>query len=494
MVPRAQDEPAEDDTCDTEEPAAPASDSLADLVVAMAKDADLFHDEHGEAFATIAVNGHRETWRASSRQFALWLGSRLYRELRVAVPQQAMTTAINTLTAAALFDGRCQTVFSRIARAEGSIWIDLGDETWRAIEIPAHGWRVVDNKDTCFVRRVGMKPLPVPVAGFDSLDRLFELLHVADPGVRILVTAWLVNAVVPSPSYPILSITGEQGSGKSTLSRALQRLVDPHKVEGRSPPRTEEDIAVAAQQAHVLVYENLSSISVTLSDALCRVSTGAGFAARKLYTNDEERQLAFCRPVIINGIGDLTTRSDLADRVVSIHLERIPRGRRQTEAALWRTFDTMQPQLFGALVNLVGRVVGMADLEMPLERMAEYSQIGAKVAVALGMSADAFISAYRENRDGSSLVALESSAIGPVLLRLVRKQPVRCPIGAMLFELQSSADKHELRHPDWPHTPRALGNELRRLAPNLARIGIALTFPPRRKDGLWVEIEEEDRK
>lgn len=478
-----------DDGTDDDEDAGDSARSLADQIVVMASDAELFHTEQGEVYATFAVKDHRETCRIGSSQFSRWLASRFYQEQKQAVPAQAMATAIAQLTAMAHFDRECLTVHSRIARTANAVWIDLCNEKWQAVEITSKGWRVVDEPPVRFVRRSGMKAMALPIAGLQTFDPLFDLLHVDDLSTRLLVTAWLINSALQLTSYPVLGVTGEQGSGKSTFCRALQRLVDPHQVEGRSPPRNEEDIAVAAQHAHVLVYENLSSISPQLSDAMCRVATGAGFAARKLFTDDDERQLAFCRPLIINGIGDLATKSDLADRVVSVHLEPIPRDRRQTERLLWEKYEVLLPQLTGALFSLIAKVIGMPDLDVPLERMAEYSQIGAKVAVALGLPAAEFTDAYRQNRDSSSLTALESSAIGTPLLKLVRENTISCPIGSLLFELQRVADKYEIRHPEWPRTPRALGNELRRLSPNLVRIGISVVFPPRRKDGCWVRVE-----
>jgi putative DNA primase/helicase len=470
------------------DPPTPASDKLADQVVAMAKGVDLFHDDQGAAYATFEANGHRETAGIESRQFSQWLAARFYRANEIAVPQQAMKTASDQLSAMARFDGPRQNVFLRTARAGEAILVDLGNDAWQAVEITANGWSITDRPRVPFTRRTGMRPLPAPEPGLESLDALFELLHVEGADARLLVTAWGVNAIMPSSSYPILCATGEQGSGKTTLCRAIQRLVDPHQVEGRSPPRNEEDIAIAAQNAHVLIYENVSTISQSLSDGFCRVATGAGFAARKLFTNDDERQLSFCRPLIINGIDDLATRSDLADRVVHIHLEPIPTSRRQTEANLWRQFGGMHGRLLGALLTLVARVKATPDRDIPLERMAEFSQIGAKTAVALGLEPSAFIEAYKRNRDRSSMTALESSATGPVVLRMLQAGPLRRPIGALLFELQTLAHPHEQRHPDWPKHPRQLGNELRRLSPNFARVGIRVQFPPRRNDGCWVEI------
>jgi hypothetical protein len=261
-------------------------------------------------------------------------------------------------------------------------------------------------------------------------------------------------------------------------------------MEGRSPPRGEEDVAVAAQHAHLLVYENLSGLSQQMSDALCRVATGAGFAARKLYTDADERQLRFCRPMIINGIDELATRSDLADRVISLALPRIPAERRQTEAELWAKFDAMQPRLFGGLLDLLARVLGSPSVDVKLERMAEYSRLGAKVAVALGRDPSEFTQAYCANRDEASITVVEASAIGPALRRLVNEGPFTGLVGGLLHELQQKARNQEQQLPGWPRSARALGSELRRLAPCLDRMGVEVEFLGHRRDGHWVSIKE----
>lgn len=484
VEPQVAAEPAGSLTLEDE----PSIETIADQLVAVAKDIHLFHDDQGDAYATYESNEHFENAPIDSQRFGQWLTAKYYRLRKRAVPQQALKTACEQLSAMARFDGPKKNVFLRTARVDDLVVLDLCNDGWQAVEITAHGWTVTDTPLVPFIRRQGMRALPTPVHGWASIDPLFDLLHIENPDDRILITAWLVNSLLPSSSYPILCTTGEQGSGKTTLCRGCQRTIDPHRIEGRSPPRNEEDIAVAAKSAHVLIYENLSHITQAISDAFCRASTGAGFAARKLFTNDEERQLSFCRPLIINGIDDLATRSDLADRVVHIHLHPIPKSRRQTEAKLWREFEAMHGQLLGALLTLVSRVMATQDLDIQLERMAEFTQIGAKTALALGRQPQEFLDAYRRNRDTSSMTALESSPVGPVLRRMLNTDSIRRPIGSLLNDLQTQAHQHEHRHPDWPKHPRALGNELRRLSPNFARIGITVHFPPRRNDGCWVEI------
>jgi hypothetical protein len=50
-----------------------------------------------------------------------------------------------------------------------------------------------------------------------------------------------------------------------------------------------------------------------ISDTLCRLATGGGFAVRQLYTDQNEVLFDAARPVILNGVEDIVTRPDLAD-------------------------------------------------------------------------------------------------------------------------------------------------------------------------------------
>ncbi len=49
---------------------------------------------------------------------------------------------------------------------------------------------------------------------------------------------------------------------------------------------------------------------------------------KALYTNGELYQYTVTRPVILNGIPNLVNRDDLARRVISIHLDKMPQEKR----------------------------------------------------------------------------------------------------------------------------------------------------------------------
>ena len=303
---------------------------IADLFGADGQ-ASLFHNSDGETFATFFVRDHRETWPTASRRFRRHLQRLYYRATRETAKSTAVAEAQATLEAQALFEGAQQEVHARVA-GDGVdvIFVDLCDDRWRVVEISASTgtFRVLDDSPVRFVRARGMLALPVPEHG-GNLLALRQLLNLADDGDWALVLAWLVAALRPSGPFPILLVHGEQGTAKSMLVRILRRLVDPNRADLRAEPRDTRDLAIAASNGWIIALDNLSHIEPWLSDALCRLSTGGGFATRQLYTNNEEVIFDSKRPVVLTGIEEIATRGDLIDRCISLELEPIPEARRK---------------------------------------------------------------------------------------------------------------------------------------------------------------------
>ena len=79
--------------------------------------------------------------------------------------------------------------------------------------------------------------------------------------------------------------------------------------------------------------------------------------------------------MVLNGIEDIVTRPDLADRAIFLVLEPIPEDRRRPEAELRAAFDRERPRLLGVLLDAV--VEGLARLpktSLPrLPRMADFA-------------------------------------------------------------------------------------------------------------------------
>jgi hypothetical protein len=261
--------------------------SQASRLVDMGKQWELFHTPEGVAYACLTVNGHRETWRTSSRAFRETL-VRAYLQQFAKVPNaQAIRDGITTLDAIARIDGPEQEVYIRVAGDGQHIWLDLGNSEWEAVEITAEGWQVVAHPPVHFRRSAGMLPLPYPAQG-GSVTDLKNFINIDDVNAWVLIVSWCVTALRPQGPYPILYLVGEQGSAKSTATRVIRSLVDPCKPPIRSMPRSDRDLFIAANNNRVIAFDNVSHIDAWLSDALCCLATGGGFATRSLYTDSDE--------------------------------------------------------------------------------------------------------------------------------------------------------------------------------------------------------------
>src|SRR4029077_4982322 len=296
---------------------------------------ELFHTAAGTAFADILVDGHRETWPIRSKRFRGWLRRCYYQTTGDAASAAEIRSAFDLFEARAPFGGLERAVSVRIAEHAGHIYLDLADERWRAVDIGPDGWRVIGCPPVRFRRPAGMLPLPLPQQG-GSIESLDSFLNVASRDDFVLIVAWLLAALRSGGPYPLLAISGEQGSAKTVLPRLLKTLIDPNAAPVRSLSREERELMIAANNGCLLAFDNLSGLPNWLSDALCRLATGGSFAVRQLYTDDEEILFEAARPILLNGIEEVISRPDLGDRAIFLTLAPIPETGRRPEAELWR--------------------------------------------------------------------------------------------------------------------------------------------------------------
>ncbi len=449
----------------------------ADILIELAQSAELFHAPDSTGFADLNINGHRETWPIRAKGFRRWLARRFFEATQGAPSSEALQSALNVIEAKAHFDAPERTVHIRVGGLDGRLYLDLGDATWRAVEIDATGWRVIDNPPVRFRRAAGMQPLPTPMPG-GSVETLRSFLNVQSDNDFVLVVAWTLAALRNRGPYPVIVLSGEQGSAKSTFSAILRALLDPNTAPLRALPREDRDLFIAASNGHVLAFDNVSGLPAWISDTLCRLATGGGFAVRQLYTDQDEVLFDAARPVILNGIEDIVMRPDLADRAVFLTLEPIPEERRRPEAELWATFETERPRILGVLLDAV--VQGLKRLpETRLEklpRMADFALWATACETAL-WAAGTFWSAYCGNRDEAVEGVIDADPIATAVRAVIATRTEWTGTASdLLGALGEVAGERAAKSKTWPDSPRALAGRLRRAATFLRKIGIDVAF------------------
>ena len=460
-----------------------AKGSKTELLIRLAQEnTELFHTPNDESFASIKINGHCENISVNSKLFRTYL-MRLYYNRTDGVPGvQALKDTIHLLSAVAIFGRPKLALHLRYAEHEGAIYIDLGNDAWEQVCITKDGWTVIESKDSPvkFRRIPGMKAMPIP-SKEGKIEDLRRFLNIENESDWILIVAWLIGAMKPTGPYPILMIQGEQGTAKSTTAKLLKDLIDPSVVPLQSLPRSELDLAIAAKNSWLNSYDNLSEMPNHLSDAFCRIATGGGLRTRTLFTNDNEKLFSSVRPQIFNGITDIATRPDLADRVLTICLMTISKEKRISEMQLMEKWELRKPGIFGALCNAISVALAKnknITIKM-LPRMADFAIWASAAESSFGWKEGTFMREYENNRHRLIDIAIEADPVALAVIKMIEKENGYKWSGKasdLLEILKSQAGEQVTRLKNWPKQPNFLSNNLRRCATPLREKGISIEW------------------
>lgn len=451
------------------------------MMLELLQELELWKGSDGQAYATARRAGSARHWRIENAAFAHWLRWRAQLRGEALLGETEVAKLSINLAAHALSCGRVYETWYRVGYHAENLYIDLGDDEWRAVEIvPANAetdqrWRVIEGADcpVRFVRSPNMKPMPVPAPG-GALDELRNWINVETEGDLRLAIAWLLASYRPRGPYPILIIHGAHGSGKSTLTRLMARLVDPQRADARSSPREPRDLWVATQGARLLALDNLSFIPNVLADELCRIATGGVFTTRALRTDQDEVVLQACRPLLLNSIVELARRPDLADRALLVEAKTIVDDERRTEEDFWREFGEEEPMLLGALFDTVSVAMGAyKDTPVPVKlRMADAARFAEAASAFLNWPPGELSEIWRANRAGSDEIVLESSIVAPALLEFLEGKDSWQGETAELHKiLTEKVEENVRRSKEWPKTAQGMRSALDRLSEPLMSQG-----------------------
>lgn len=459
------------------------------LITFITSRADLFHDENKDVYARDRQSN--EVRRIDSRSFKDWCLSAFFGDKGKAIRDQSFREALSTISGLGRFGGECLSAHIRCAEKGGTYFLDLAEPgNSRAIAIGPGAWSLVDNPPVMFTRPDAMRPLPVPVRGGD-LSGLWALVNVPQC-CRLLVLAWLIDSLRPETPFPLLEIVGEQGSAKSTTQALLRRLIDPNACDLRGAPKTVEDIFVGAGANWLVSYENISHLSPAMQDALCILSTGGGYAKRKLYSDADESVIQVKRPVAINGIACAVTAQDLIDRAVTVEAPTIID--RAESGDIHARFNLEWPRLLGALLDLMAGALArlpsihLAPKDRP--RLAEFARLGMAVAEELGQTGDAFLAQFKAGRNEAILRTIDASPVAAAVIAYLEANPHGITDSASEIMKRMEAFK-PARAENWPWSPKGFADAMRRAAPALRQIGVVCRSLPKTGGNIRWEVRRD---
>lgn len=439
----------------------------------------LFHDQFDEPHALL-WRSPQEVLKIQSKAFRRWLAHVAWQEMGHAVSGETLCTTIQALEGKALFEGRRIELQVRVAMHEGLVYYDLGDG--RVVKITPRGWEVVKEYPILFRRLPHQKKQVEPVRGGDLKDFL-SLVNLGNEGGErgqaLLLLAWLAVALIPGFPHPLLVTHGPQGAAKSSMFKMIKELLDPSEIKTLSPADCLRELVLHAHNHWFLPLDNLSVLPGWMSDSLSRACTGDGFSKRELFTDTDEVILVFQRVIGLNGINLVVDKPDLLDRSILLPLERIQENKRIGEAELWNRFNQVKPKLLGALFDTVSEALRIyPEVELSnLPRMADFTEWGAAVAIALGFSAEKFLDAYHLAIDAQHQEAISASLVAQAVVCLMDdRNDWQGKPSELLGALNETAEslKIDIRRRGWPKDPNWVWRRLREAQANLEAIGIEI--------------------
>lgn len=382
------------------------------------------------------------------------------------------------------FDRETQTLY--VSRYNGTCYRLDGN----SVDIVPNG------SGALFVDDDGGVPVQADIAPHGILlDRLvndLQYVHATESGTppevqKRLLTLWLFAVGMPDlfPTKPLLLITGEKGSGKSTAIQRVQIVVHGKDSTQSVSQKGEEDFGVTLLRTPIALLDNVDKVVDWLPDALCAYATGGGWMRRKKYTDAdiiEVRPQAFIALATKNPA--TFRRDDVADRTLVIRLER-----RSADGG-FLALDTIRQELFRDRDKLFGEWLyylnaiiaeirkGTAPVRSS-HRMADFAATSAVIGRAIGLDEAAVDSALTAAQDERDSMSLEGDILLDVLdkwLETTTNQNREITAAVLHHELSTIAT--DAGRKNFYKNARTLAQRIRE-----AESGLGRHFHVRKRDG-----------
>jgi hypothetical protein len=445
----------------------------------------LFRDQYNIAHVRYPqiMSGVKVIRTLASPDFRDWLAGVLLKDENSTAEDKVLKSALNTLKSMAS-ESPQYTLWSRYAPdGEGGIWIDIGDESWRAIHVTKDGWSLVAETPILF-KRFSMKPLPEPVSGGNVKD-ILKFANLKNENDKILYIVSAVTACIPNIPHPVLILFGEPGSGKTSIQVALRTIIDPRETKPIGIPKDEKELNQQLYHGYYCIYDNLSEMPKWASDLFCRVVYGGGSQKRKLFTDDDDISYNMMRPISINSLTQIVSHNDLLDRAILIEVERI--AKIMSDEKFNSLLNSEAPAIFGAILDLLVKAMNIYPRIELAEtyRLQDFVQWGAAILYAMGDDPQKFLDAYDKNVKVQSSESVEQSLVASTMIDFFEEFKVRSFVDAwtgspskLLSDLNSYAANIRMNtnQSGWPKNSTWLSRNLQRISRELLSVGYKLTF------------------
>jgi phage/plasmid primase-like uncharacterized protein len=462
-----------------------------DVLTSIVEDATLWHNQFGIAFATVPHDGITINARIEGAFFRDWLRVRYEEETNGGAPfgRETMNAIVERAASTARLRSPQMHSYYRfgVDESDGSYWLDLGRKDWKMVRWDGAGWKIFDECPIKFIHSDGDCSLPLPERNpaLNGMMPLWELLNIGEAD-RCLVAGFILGAMMPNAPCFGIDLYGGQGTAKSTATKMLRRLLDPQPAATQTlNERNADELGLTCVGQWIPCFENISRLEPEVQDVLCSLTTDLAAKSRKLYTDGEIVSYELRRPWIINGINNVCTRNDLAERAVPVALLPSPNENRKRERVVWAKFYEIRPHILAVLLDAA--VMAQKEREFATSflesrkwthRMADALEWITAGEEAMGFKMGDFIQRLNRLQEESGFEALDGNPVVAAIEALVNanSRGFWCGTHEEILETMHEMDSKTKSNKYLPHDSISMGNWIRREADRLRKsFGLAIS-------------------
>lgn len=287
----------------------------------------------------------------------------------------------------------------------------LADRLRNVVKVTGDGWKISDKTVHKFLSTRSFGTQVCPVQSRETLvDLLAPLVNLTGDNL-LLFAIWLTQAFSCGSHYGVM-LSAERGSGKSSLTRMIGKLIDPSDGDPPIMQSKLSDLQNYLANHYLACFDNVRDIPTDFSDTFCAAITGSTVAKRQLFKDRDEVRMKLHNIVVMNGIGIFPKESDLAERFLLFELKKIKSAGAKSDYELRHLFEQKRPLILGSIFDLLveaSSIIKGLRPKAPTRMTDAYTEMLA-IAMAMGLSEQEFHSMIIQNVE-----RLNRAAISPVV-------------------------------------------------------------------------------
>ena len=439
-----------------------------------------------EVYCMVESGGIKRVIELGSQDAVDWLAATYHKETELIVGDDMCSQILNLLRAKARFERvPSEKVYRRIALVDDVLYYDLCNDSRELVRVASDSIRIVRHGDDTpmFQRSLNQSAQVTPDLGSwpDAIGEMCRLLRMD----TLLFRVHLISFFLEQVATPIMLITGQQGSIKSTQSGLIKRMVDPIGSELEDNltnfPKKLDDLCVRLNNDQLIAFDNLSRITPEQSDTLCMAITGGKITKRQLYTDADEKVLRIRRKIVINGITLEIERGDLMERIVIYQTSAVPADQMKTAAEVEEEFRRILPKFLGAVFGILQKAIRMESSVgksfQKRARMATFEEWGECISRAMENDSGAFQKEYGQSRQDSNDLLNEGIPLAPFLAELLGGEAeVVVSFKEFFVRLKAYAEEnqYDTKSGDFPKAANRLRGYITRYRPFVTDAGYSI--------------------